>query len=59
MSIYEKLAKMSNQQLKTTWEALSDYDSYEMYDAANNISMDNWAEAVYSEMDRRGIPHFK
>lgn len=57
MSIYEKLAKMSNKQIKAIWEALDNYDPREWYDAENCISMDEWAEAVYSEMDRRGINH--
>lgn len=61
MNIYEKLAKMSKQQINAVWRALKDYDPAEdsrWYDSTENISMNDWMQAVYSEMDRRGMPHF-
>lgn len=61
MTIYEKLAAMTNRQLDAVWRALADYDPREdsnWYDSTENISMDDWMQAVYSEMDRRGMPHF-
>lgn len=56
MSIYEKLAAMSDRDIMIIWRALANYDPSEYYDRENNITMDDWAEAVYSERSRRGLP---
>ena len=50
-----KLEAMTNKDIQTTWDALRNYDPTEYY--APGINMDSWAQAVYSEMDHRGIPH--
>lgn len=60
MNIYMKLAKMSDKQLDACWRALADYDpswDSQWYDQEGGITMDDWMQAVYSEMDHRGMPH--
>ena len=62
MNIYEKLAAMSNQQIDAIWRALEQYDPNDdspWYDSEENISMNDWMQAVYSEMDKRSISHFE
>jgi hypothetical protein len=52
-SIIEKLSAFSDQDLITIWKSLGEYDKGE--DCAPGISMDEWAEQVSSEMDKRGL----
>jgi hypothetical protein len=50
-----KLKSMSLDELILIWMNLDDYDPEDMYDVDNNISMDDWAQAVYIELcQRRG-----
>lgn len=54
-SMFKKLKGMSDEQICSVWNALKHYDPKEFY--APGISMDDWAQQVYSEMDIRGLPH--
>ena len=53
--MYAKLVTMSNGSLQTIWDSLIHYNARENY--APGISMESWAQAVYTEMDRRGMKH--
>ena len=54
--ITSKLASMTDQDIMTTWDALSrGWDSNAFLDPEHGITMDNWAEAVYFEKTRRGL----
>jgi hypothetical protein len=37
------------------WRSLENYDPDEYYDAEKGITMDEWANAVYSELSSRGL----
>ena len=51
-----KLRSMTDDDIRATWEALrSGWGSRSFWDAEHDISMDDWAEAVYSEKSERGI----
>lgn len=54
----KRIQAMSDTELQAAWDALEYYDPREYWDSANNVRMDDWAELIYSEMDKRGIPHF-
>lgn len=49
---------MSDEALKTAWDASAGYDSRNMYDAPNGITMDMWVIAITSEMQERNLPRF-
>ena len=53
--MFQKLDSMSNHDIHVTWDALRDYDPSEYYDEEGGVTMDDWAEAVYSEKGKRGI----
>jgi hypothetical protein len=55
LSINQKLEQMSDSSLLAVWEGLRNYDPTEMYDVERGITMDEWAEAVYSEISLRGL----
>ena len=61
MNIYQKLAAMPDQQVSAIWHALAHQtlDYSEPYSTAYHpgATMGDWVQAVYSEMDKRGIPH--
>ena len=48
-----KLSSMSAAELKSCWDALESYDSNQSW--GDGFSMDDWCEAVYSEMSARNI----
>lgn len=52
-----KLSNTSNDDLRFLWDLLIDYDHETFYDEQAGIKMDAYAEAIYSEMDQRGMPH--
>jgi hypothetical protein len=54
--MFRKLEGMSDESLRVIWEALQHYDPTKYY-VEGVITMDSWAQAVYSEMDHRAIPH--
>ncbi len=53
-----KLQAMSNEELSSVWDALGQitWNNDEMYDKGAGITMNEWAEDVYSEMCIRGLP---
>ncbi|MBI3046536.1 MAG: hypothetical protein HYY86_03325 [Candidatus Harrisonbacteria bacterium] len=53
--IGRKLASMSNDDILVTWEALQGGIPEGFWAQENGISMDDWAEAVYSEKSERGL----
>jgi hypothetical protein len=53
--VMQKLAAMSDGDLRTVWRSLENYDPDEYYDAEKGIKMDEWANAVYSELSSRGL----
>lgn len=53
--MYSKIEKLADEEVRTIWNALKNYNPKEEY--AIGISMDTWAQAIYSEMDKRGIRH--
>ena len=54
-----KLVNASDSDLQFFWDLLIDYDHETFYDEQAGISMDEYAQAVHSEMDRRGMPHIR
>ena len=48
----EKIKQASDEELNIIWDSLRFYNSWEMY--SETMSMDEWAELVKSELDRRG-----
>jgi hypothetical protein len=62
MTIYQILAAMPDQQIEAIWQALADQttDYSEPYSTTYHpgVTMGDWVQAVYSEMDRRNMPHF-
>lgn len=54
--MYGKVARMSNEDLYTIWQALSDPKAWhgEMY--GEGIPLTDWAQAIDTEMSRRGLP---
>ena len=59
--MYHKLYQMSEESLITVWVALGNvsWSKDEMYDVKDGISMDTWAQAVYSVGYTRGIKLFE
>lgn len=59
MKTWDRIEKMSYEQLKSVWNALGTqvWCSKDMYD--DNTTMDEWGMMIYSEMDSRGISKFK
>ena len=53
----EKLAAVSNDDLLAIWESLKHVDcgTNEYYDRERDLTMFDWANAVYSEKTARGI----
>jgi hypothetical protein len=49
---WDKVEKMSDDDLNTIWKCLVDYDPSEEY---NGMSADSWAEIIYIQMTRRGL----
>jgi len=54
-SIFEKLKTMTLSELQIIWEALlsQSWCSGDFYDERSGIAMDDWAEAVQSEISQR------
>lgn len=48
-----RVETMSDDQLAAVWDALSSYNPRESY--APGVSMDDWAQIVYSEKSRRHL----
>lgn len=55
MAMWEQLEEKSDQDLKTIWDALSNYSPRNYWSKEGKIGMDRWAEAVCSVMNRRGL----
>lgn len=55
MNVVEKVQNMSNTNLQIVWNALCTqrWGSSDMHSAG--ISMDDWANLIYSEMNHRGL----
>lgn len=51
----KKVQSMSNKSLLIVWHNLRDYNPHEYWDMAQNVTMDDWASLVKSEIDKRGI----
>lgn len=51
------LEAMSTEELTAIWQALGTrkWGHGDMYDAAANVTMDDWAEAVQSVLNMRGV----
>ena len=60
MTVKEKLDSLSDGSLEAVWHSLTagdkGYDPRSWWSIKQGITMDDWAEAVQSEMDKRGIP---
>lgn len=56
MSHVEKAKSLSDHELLGVWQALERYDPREFLDKLKGVSMDDWAEVVYAELDMRGLP---
>lgn len=52
--MYQQIDRMSEDQLKNTWDALGsleqEWNSTTMFDAEGGITMDEWAEAIQSRL---------
>jgi len=53
--ISRKLASMSDDDIRVTWEALQQGWDSSFWDAEHRITMDDWAENVYSEKSVRSL----
>ena len=56
LEMNDKIGTATNENLQFMWDLLKDYDPNSWY-VDKVISMDMYAEAIYSEMDRRDMPH--
>lgn len=56
--IANRVRQMDNARVRFTWDALGrhSWGSEDYYDRAANVSMDDWAQMIYGEMSRRGLP---
>lgn len=52
--MHQRIDAFTDDDLKRIWEALRGYDPADNY--APGITMDDWAQAIYNEMQRRSIP---
>ena len=50
-----KLGSMNDADILVTWNALQGGIPEGFWDPTNGITMDDWAEAVYSEKSERGL----
>ncbi len=50
-----KVQGMGEDELLRTWKALKQYDPKELYDRETGVTMETWAETIYSEVSRRGL----
>lgn len=50
-----KAQGMGEDELLKTWRALKQYDPKELYDRETGITMETWAETIYSEVSRRSL----
>lgn len=50
-----KLESMNNTELLNTWNALEYYDPKALYNQEAGITMETWADAVYSEVSKRRL----
>ena len=48
----DKISKMTEEQLKNTWQSLAGYNPHEKRD---DLPMDEFAELIYSEMTIRNF----
>jgi len=50
-----RLAQMSDQEVKDTWAALGYSDWVSKEEWGDGFTMEDWCEAVYSEIFKRGL----
>jgi hypothetical protein len=57
MNIYDKIEKMSDNDLLIVWNGLfhESWNCDTMYD--DEFSMDDWAQGIYSELNNREIEY--
>lgn len=51
-----RISEFYDQRLVATWNALIDYDPRDYYDKNGKIGMDTWADAIQTELSKRGLP---
>ena len=53
----KKIDNMSDDELKKVWDALQtqEWRKGDTWDWRGHVSMDTWAESIYSEISRRGL----
>ena len=49
----DTIAEFSDDDLKKVWFSLTDWNEFDMY--SRTVSIQTWAELLYSEMSYRGI----
>jgi hypothetical protein len=54
-AMFAKIEALTNQELLAVWTALKHYDPKDFYDRQHSITMDDWANAIYSNISRRGL----
>ena len=55
-TMYKKLTGLKDSNIQIIWDALNQgFDLTDFY--APGITMADWQQAVYSEMDKRGMSH--
>lgn len=52
----KRISEFDDQRLLATWDTLIDYDPRNYYDKHGKIGMDTWADAIQSELSKRGLP---
>jgi len=50
----DKAAAMTDVEIMMVWRALRNYDPREEY--SEGVSMDDWANIIYGERSKRGLP---
>lgn len=55
-ALIERVKAMSDNDIMIIWRALRHYDPHDYYDKEQQITMDQWAEIIYSERSQRGLP---
>lgn len=53
----DRVKNKNNEDLKGIWKALheADFCASDLWDPTGNINMDEWMEAIYSEISSRGL----
>ncbi len=56
--VIDVIDAFTDEQLKVVWSSLGkvNWTNDEMHDPQAGVSMNDWAEMIDSEMDRRGLP---